>query len=65
MGPNFDIILKQSITDTINNHEPRVDVLDVTVDALDDRNSVNVSIIFKIKNTEKPIELAVTLKRTR
>jgi phage baseplate assembly protein W len=65
MGPNFNIILKQSIIDTINNYEPRVDVIDVSVNELNDRNSVEITITFKIKNTEKPIELAVTLKRTR
>lgn len=65
IGPNFDIILKQSITDTINNYEPRVDVLGVTVDYRDEKNSVTISIVFRIKNTEKPIDIAVTLKRTR
>ena len=65
MGPNFKIILKQSIVDTINNFEPRVDVLDVIVDDSPDNNRVYISIIFKIKNTERPIEVGLTLKRTR
>lgn len=65
MGPNFKIILKQSIVDTINNFEPRVDVLDVIVDDSPDNNRVYISIIFKIKNTERPIEVGLTLTRTR
>lgn len=65
MGPNFKTILKQSITDTINNFEPRVDVLDVKVDESPDNNRVYISIIFKIKNTERPIEVGLTLTRTR
>ena len=65
MGPNFNSILKQSITDTINNFEPRVDVLEVKVDDSPDNNRVYISIIFKIKNTERPIEVGLTLTRTR
>ena len=65
MGPNFKSILKQSITDTINNFEPRVDVLEVKVDDSPDNNRVYITIIFKIKNTERPIEVGLTLTRTR
>ena len=65
MGPNFKIILRQSITDTINNFEPRVDVLEVKVDDSPDNNRVYITIIFKIKNTERPIEVGLTLTRTR
>jgi phage baseplate assembly protein W len=65
MGPNFKIILRQSIIDTITNFEPRVDVLEVKVDDSPDNNRVYISIIFKIKNTERPIEVGLTLTRTR
>jgi phage baseplate assembly protein W len=65
MGPNFKIILRQSIVDTINNFEPRVDVLEVKVDDSPDNNRVYITIIFKIKNTERPIEVGLTLTRTR
>ena len=65
MGPNFNAILRQSITDTINNFEPRVDVLEVKIDDSPDNNRVYISIIFKIKNTERPIEVGLTLTRTR
>lgn len=65
MGPNFNSILRQSITDTINNFEPRVDVLEVKVDDSPDNNRVYITIIFKIKNTERPIEVGLTLTRTR
>ena len=65
MGPNFKIILRQSIIDTINNFEPRVDVLEVKIDDSPDNNRVYLTIIFKIKNTERPIEVGLTLTRTR
>ena len=65
MGPNFNIILRQSIIDVINNFEPRVDVLDVDVVDSQDNNRVKITITFRIKNTERPIEVGVTLTRTR
>lgn len=64
-GVNFSVILKRAITDVITNHEPRVDVLDVVVDEAPDNNRVYVSIIFRLKNTEKPIDVSITLTRTR
>ncbi len=64
-GIDFSIILKRAISDVINNHEPRVDLLDVTVDEAPDNNRVYVAIIFKIKNTEKPLSVDLTLTRTR
>jgi uncharacterized protein len=65
IGPNFNIILRQGIRDTITNFEPRVEVLDVNVDDSPDNNRVYITIVFKIKNTEKPIEVGLTLTRTR
>ena len=64
-GPNFKIILRQSIINTITNFEPRVDILDVKVDESPDNNRVYIMITFKIKNTERPIEVGLTLTRTR
>ena len=65
IGPNFKIILRQSIIDVITNFEPRVDVLDVVVDDSPDNNRVYITIIFRIKNTERPLEVGLTLTRTR
>jgi phage baseplate assembly protein W len=65
IGDNFNIILRQSIIDTITNFEPRVDVLEVQVEESPDNNRVKITIVFRIKNTEKPLEIGLTLKRTR
>ena len=65
IGPNFTIILEQTIANTINNFEPRVDVLSVKVDDSRENNQIFITIIFKIKNTERPIEVGLTLTRTR
>lgn len=65
MGPNFNIMMQRAITDVITNFEPRVDVLGVIVREKADNNSVDITINFKIKNTNKPLDVSVTLERTR
>jgi len=64
-GPNFNILMQRAITDVITNYEPRVDVLGVAVRVNPDAHSVNITITFRIKNTTKPLDVSVTLERTR
>ena len=64
-GPMFTVMLQRAIIDVITNFEPRVEVLDVTVDDYSDRNAVGITLEFKIVNTERPITLEFTLERTR
>lgn len=65
IGPGFNIVLRRAISDVITNHEPRVDLIDVIIDDSPDNNRVYVTIIFKIKNTERPFDVTITLNRTR
>jgi phage baseplate assembly protein W len=58
-------IIKRSIVDVIRNYEPRVQLVDVFVNVRPDENYVDIRIIFKIINTATPIELNLTLERTR
>ncbi len=58
-------IIKRSIVDVIRNYEPRVQLVDVFVNVRTDENYVDIRIIFKIINTATPIELTLTLERTR
>jgi phage baseplate assembly protein W len=66
---NFDdmtnIILRQSIVDVITNFEPRVRVDDVIIRENRNQQSLDVLIQFTIKNSEKPLDVSVTLERTR
>lgn len=64
-SPMLLITLKRVITDLINNHEPRVSLLDVVPVVSPDNNSVYVSIYFTILNTSRPIQLDLVLERTR
>lgn len=64
-SPLLDAMLRQAIINTINNHEPRVQLLSVDVIFNPDNNAVYVSIVFNIVNTSKPITVNLTLQRTR
>lgn len=58
-------VIKRSIVDVIRNFEPRVQLVDVFVLVRPDENYVDIRIVFKIVNTATPIELTLTLERTR
>ena len=58
-------ILRKTISDTIINFEPRVDLIDVEIRYTLDDTAVDVRIIFKIVNTFTPIDVNLTLERTR
>lgn len=64
-SPMLQAVMVEAIKNTIINYEPRVSLLNVTVNANPDNNSLYVSIIFKIINTETPISVDLVLERTR
>ena len=63
--PATAVLLEQEITNVIQNFEPRVDVLRVQASIYPDGNSINVQIVFQIKNTTTPVSVQFTLNRTR
>ena len=64
-SPMLNITLQRAIVDVVNNFEPRVDLLDVSVISSPDENSLYVTITFRIVNTQQPLTLDLTLERTR
>ena len=58
-------ILRKTISDTITNFEPRVDLIDVEIRYTLDDTAVDARIVFKIRNTFTPIDVNLTLERTR
>ena len=64
-SPLLVISLKQAITNTINNFEPRVNLLGVNINFMPDKNTIHVIIEFTIINTNRPIVLNLVLGRTR
>lgn len=64
-SPLLNVILKKEITNTINNFEPRVQLIDVQIIAMPDNNDISVTIQFKIINTTRPVAVNLILTRTR
>lgn len=58
-------LMQQVISQTIENHEPRVVLQDVVIYDKPDDHEVVINIMFKIINTEKPLSLTFALERSR
>jgi phage baseplate assembly protein W len=65
MDDLFVMTMTESITNVLTNYEPRIDVLEVDVKPSPDNNRVYIRIVFRIKNTERPLDVGVTLERVR
>ena len=65
MSPLLSAMMERTISDVINNHEPRVTLLQVSVAFSPENNDAYVSVYFKIKNTETPLNINLILERTR
>jgi|TARA_R110002074_G_scaffold317811_5_gene488269 phage baseplate assembly protein W len=63
--PQTTTLLKQFIAETIDNHEPRANLLDVTVSPDPDNNSLLVSLIVEVINNQDPVTLNLVLERIR
>lgn len=63
--PGILKLIEERVKNTINTYEPRCELIDVTVSSIIDDNTVRVSVIFYIKNSNQPIELDVILERIR
>jgi phage baseplate assembly protein W len=63
--PLLPILIEKAIHQTIDNFEPRVQLINVKANLSDDSNSIYVTIEFVIVNTTKPIIVDLILSRTR
>ena len=63
--PAITAIARQEIIDVVNNFEPRAEIIEVVTRFNTDANEMFVRIIFRIRNTQKPITIELTLDRTR
>lgn len=57
--------MRKTIFDAIEKFEPRVKVLEVNVAETPDNNSIELSVIFKIINSERPTTLKTIIQRVR
>ena len=58
-------IMRKAIFDVVNKFEPRVTVLEVNIRDRADENRLDLDIIFKINNSERPVTLSTFLSRVR
>lgn len=65
IGPDTIILLKDKITETIEVHEPRANLISVDVYASHDTNVLDARIVFSVINSTTPTALTVTLDRIR
>lgn len=65
ISPIIYQIIKKTIFDVIEKFEPRVVVQDVITQETPDNNNLDVTVIFKIINSERPITLRTTIQRVR
>ena len=63
--PQTTILLKQFITETIDNYEPRASIIDVTVTPDDDNNAMNIKMMVRIVNQGDPVSTGLVLERIR
>lgn len=58
-------LIQEQIKTTINNYEPRIELIDVEVYSLIDDNSVVIKILYALRNREEPLQIEFILERTR
>jgi|TARA_R110001606_G_scaffold381437_1_gene542642 phage baseplate assembly protein W len=63
--PGLELRAKKMVEEVFDNHEPRAELLNVTVGGDPDRNSLSFQIHFRIINTTEPETLEIILERTR
>lgn len=64
-GPALAALVEQEITDVISNFEPRVEIIDVTASSNSDRNSLTSTIKFRVRETMRPMQMDLILRRVR
>jgi len=62
---DFDETIRENIRTNIARYEPRARVLNVKVNGEPDRNFVDVTIEFKVVNTNEVVQFTTTLSRLR
>ena len=64
-SPGLVVMIQEEIKNTIENFEPRVVLMTIDTKFSPDNLLILVSIVFRIVNTQRPINVQFTLNRTR
>ena len=65
MTPALAVQLRSHIKDVLQQHEPRITVVDVVVVAKEETNYLTVTITYLVKSTNEFVSTDIILKRTR
>ncbi len=57
--------MKRSIFEVVRKFEPRVTILDIKIMDRQDENRIDLDIIFKLTNSDRPVTLSTYLTRVR
>ena len=57
--------VEDTISDVINQYEPRAELISVDADVKPDQHSVEVTITFRVVNQQDPISINLMLERVR
>lgn len=57
--------MKRSIIEVVRKFEPRVSILDIKISDRQDENRIDLDIIFKLINSDRPVTLSTYLTRVR
>lgn len=60
-----DMIIRENIISTVEQYEPRAEILDIKTNLLPDYNSLSVTVTFKVVNIEEVVEFTTTVSRLR
>ena len=63
--PQTKFSIESSITTTIEQYEPRCQLISVDARPSPDENTILITIIFNVINIAEPVELVLTLERAR
>lgn len=64
-SPAVRVAMRRTIEDAINTYEPRVRLVDLIITEMVDENDLDVTIVFTLKNSDRPITLTTLLSRVR
>ena len=65
LTPNTSLVMREMIRETVEQYEPRANLIGVDVIATPDNNAVRVVVVFNDINREEEVTLVTTLTRVR
>ena len=58
-------LARRAVEDILKAYEPRAEIIDIIVSNSQDQNELNVTVVFKIVNTDKPLKVTTLINRNR